>query len=271
MIRKNPNADPVRKMGWTATREAMLYYETCGAGTPLVLLHGNGQSHHVFDEMVPRLAKSYFLILPDSRAHGHSKSHRGKVRLFSVADMADDLAQLLDALDIERVLLLGFSDGANVALTFASRYPHRTLALAAVSGNALPAGLKPGFRVASKGLFFIAGRIKKILAPLSGWRKAYGYWRRLEQQLSLMVHSPALTAEDLAQITAPVLLMAGSRDVIRADHERWMQAQIPDATLVIMEDATHGQFFQTPAHYLWIIQHFFENHDARNNNAAIKN
>ena len=128
--------------------EVKLYYEIIGQGQPLLLLHGNRQSHHIFHAYLPALATDFQVILMDSRAHGHSTMTKDYAEAaFSIRDMADDVRKLLDHLGIQKVTLLGYSDGANIALEFASRYPERTRAVIAVSGNASPAGLRFPVRI----------------------------------------------------------------------------------------------------------------------------
>ena len=130
------------KSTYLDTSEAHLYYEVVGHGTPVLMLHGNSQSHHVFHSYKRNLQKSYQVILMDSRAHGRSRIKPGDADAeFTTADMAKDAAALLDVLRIPSCILFGFSDGANIALEFASLFPERTLSVIAVSGNITPDGL----------------------------------------------------------------------------------------------------------------------------------
>ena len=112
------------KSTYLDTSEAHLYYEVVGHGTPVLMLHGNSQSHHVFHSYKRNLQKSYQVILMDSRGHGRSMTAR---QSFTIHDMACDAAALLDHLGIAKAILLGFSDGANIALEFACCFPERTL------------------------------------------------------------------------------------------------------------------------------------------------
>lgn len=111
------------KSTYLDTHEAQLYYEVVGHGTPVLMLHGNSQSHHVFHSYKRNLQKNYQVILMDSRGHGRSMTAR---QSFTIHDMACDAAALLDHLGIAKAILLGFSDGANIALEFACCFPERT-------------------------------------------------------------------------------------------------------------------------------------------------
>ena len=126
--------------GYVETQGARLYYQDWGAGEPVLLLHGNAQSHRVFRWYLRQLSPLYRVLLMDSRGHGLSRHREGR-REFSTADMAGDVAALLDSLQISRCAIIGFSDGANVALEFAARFPGRVRAVVSVSGNARPEGL----------------------------------------------------------------------------------------------------------------------------------
>lgn len=109
------------------------------------------QSHHIFHSYARKLQGSYQVILMDSRGHGfsHLKDSWAN-RLFTIHDMALDVAALLDKLHISKIILFGFSDGANIALEFSSLYPERTLAVISASGNALPHGLRLPVRLAAQ-------------------------------------------------------------------------------------------------------------------------
>ena len=107
-----------------------LWAEQTGTGRPLVLLHGNGESHRVFDRMVPQLAQRHRLVGLDSRGHGASPRGDGPL---TIARMADDVDAALDALDLRAVDVLGFSDGGNIALELAVRHPGRAGSLVVVT------------------------------------------------------------------------------------------------------------------------------------------
>ena len=130
------------RQGMADTPKAWIYYKERGHGVPILMLHGNAETHMIFDFYEKKLSANYRVILMDSRAHGRSriKSDNADAE-FTTADMAKDAAALLDVLRIPSCILFGFSDGANIALEFASLFPERTLSVIAVSGNITPDGL----------------------------------------------------------------------------------------------------------------------------------
>ena len=77
-------------------------YEQQGGGRPVILLHGNGGSHHTFDGLIKRLSASYTVYAPDSRGHGHS----GKAGPLSYEQLASDTAELIRVLGLEKPMLL---------------------------------------------------------------------------------------------------------------------------------------------------------------------
>ena len=125
------------RQGMADTPQAWIYYKESGRGTPILMLHGNAETHLIFDYYEKKLSMRYRVILMDSRAHGrsHIKPQYADSE-FTTADMAKDAAALLDVLHIQSCILFGFSDGANIALEFASLFPERTQAVIAVSGRA---------------------------------------------------------------------------------------------------------------------------------------
>ena len=96
-------------------------------GVPLVLLHGLGNEAHLWDDFVPAVAPHYHVIALDQRGHGDS-DWDPEAR-YDAESMADDLEAVLDAFEIDRFVLLGFSMGGRVAMTFAGRHPERLAGL----------------------------------------------------------------------------------------------------------------------------------------------
>lgn len=222
--------------GYLERADVSLYYTVTGEGTPLVMLHGNGETHAIFQELEDCMSSSYRVICMDSRGHGASLLKEDKrASELSIADMADDVMYLLKHLKLSGAILLGFSDGANVALEAASRYPGNVLAVIAVSGNALPRGMAlPCYAVAA--LRYTFWRFVEGLPGKRGDRKRAVRNRQLG---GLMIHHPNLTAWELKRIKAPVLILTGRRDLIRPSHSIWMGRQIADSKVVFVKGADH--------------------------------
>ena len=100
-----------------------LQYLTWGdRGEPVVFVHGVGDSPHYFDDIAPVLAATHRVIAPARRGHGQSEVPSAP---FTLDDLTDDLAVLLDSLHLDKVTLIGFSFGGNEITRFAERYPAR--------------------------------------------------------------------------------------------------------------------------------------------------
>lgn len=219
-------AGPAQRLPAPGGRVGPLWVVTRGAGRPLVLLHGNGEDHHVFDRMVPALGADRTLVGVDSRAHGRSPRGEGPLR---IAAMADDVVAVLDHLGLARPDVLGFSDGGNVALELASRHPDRVDRLVVVGANLFPAGLT------ARALAEVR-LAHAVLAAAAGVVPAL---RGTVERFSLMVHDPRIDPADLAAVASPTLVVVGERDVVRPEHTRLLVDALPDARLVVVPRAGH--------------------------------
>jgi len=97
-----------------------LYYEEHGTGDPLLLLHGGTLTCRQWDNHFPTFAKHFHVFALDGRGHGQTNN---PTNTFSYRAMADDVAAFIQALNIDTPLILGFSDGGQIALDLGIRYP----------------------------------------------------------------------------------------------------------------------------------------------------
>lgn len=193
-----------------------------GYGAPLILLHGNGESSGYFVNQIDRFANEYRVIAVDTRGHGASP--RGN-KPFTLETFADDLKNLLDSLNIEKANILGFSDGGNIAVIFALKYPERVAGLVLNGANLFPSGLKSSFLIPLKVLFAVFS----LLSHFS--RRA----KRRSELLYLMAKQPNIQPERLSGIKCPVLVIAGTQDVIKEKHTKLIAASLPDSSLCFLK------------------------------------
>ena len=162
------------------------------------------------------------MIAPDTRGHG--RSPRGSAP-FTIRQFAEDLAGFMDGLGISRAIILGFSDGANIAMRFALDYPERVRALVLNGGNLDPSGIKRRVQIPIE----LGYRLTKIFAGRSAEAKGH------MEFLGLMVNESNIRPKELGAIKAPALVIAGTRDMVKDSHTRLIAGSIPEAKLSIIE------------------------------------
>lgn len=195
-----------------------LHYTRQGSGPPLLLLHGNGEDGGYFVHQTEYFSRHYTVYALDTRGHGQSPRGAGP---FTMARFAQDLLDFMDEQKLERAHLLGFSDGGNIALTFALAHQERIRRLVLNGANLSPAGVKAHVQI----------------PIVLGWRIASLFARRNPQArqnaeiLGLMVKEPHINPAALSALRVPTLVIVGTRDMIRDRHTQSIAASLPNARL----------------------------------------
>lgn len=199
-----------------------LNYVDSGSGDPLILLHGNGEDHAYFRHQIAFFSKKRRVIAIDTRGHG--RSPRGTAP-FTITQFAEDLRDFMNEHSLPKADILGFSDGGNIALTFALGYPDRVRRLILNGANLHPSGVK-----------------RRVQLPIEiGYRIASAFVKRSPdarkraELLGLMVGQPDIPPKQLNGLTIPTLVIAGTRDMIREKHTRLIAESLPDAKLVFID------------------------------------
>ena len=199
-----------------------LYYQENGSGEPLILLHGNGEDSTYFKYQVDYFQSSYRVIALDTRGHG--KSPRG-TKPFTIEQFSCDLYDFMKLREISKAVILGFSDGANIAMKFAMRHPDMVKALILNGGNLNAKGVNRTTQLPIE----IGYRIAKHFA------KKTPDAEKNAEMLGLMVNGPNIDPCELSRITAPTLVICGTRDMIKESHTREITSGIPNAELTIIK------------------------------------
>ena len=196
-----------------------LHYAVAGEGRPVLLCHGNGEDHHLFDPFSARLTAAGFRVYaPDSRGHGANEP----LAEYHYADMAEDMYGFIRALGLHQPVFYGHSDGGIVGLLLETAHPG-TLSLLAASGvNLSPEGLDPAF-----------------LAECEEMNR-----RKPDPLITLMLTEPHISPESLRQIACPVLITAGEKDLVLPGETRRIASALPRCRLVIVEGADHGSYIR---------------------------
>lgn len=198
-----------------------LHYIVRGQGDPLILLHGNGENSEYFIHQMEYFSRFRRVIAIDTRGHG--KSPRGEAP-FTIRQFAEDLKRFMDNHAIPPADILGFSDGGNIAMVFAMKYPERVNRLILNGANLKASGVK--FLVQFP--IEIGYRIASLFAKKSPDAK------KNAEMLGLMVNDPNIAPEELFAIKCPVLVIAGDRDMIKESHTRLIAKSLPDSRLVFI-------------------------------------
>ena len=193
-----------------------------GQGEALILLHGNSENCDYFQGQTDEFARFFHVYAIDTRGHG--KTPRGNAP-FTIRQFADDLLDFMDAHQIGKAHLLGFSDGGNIAMIFAMKHPDRVNRLILNGANLDAKGVKPSVQIPIE----IGYRIARIFARISQAAKLNA------EMLGLMVNDPNVPSEELVKIQAKTLVIAGTKDMIKDEHTRLIAQSIPEAQLVILE------------------------------------
>ena len=199
-----------------------LSYQEKGNQEPFILLHGNGEDGSYFKHQIEYFSDRYRVIALDTRGHG--KSPRG-TKPFTIGQFSCDLSHFMESLRLSGAIILGFSDGANIAMTFAMKYPGKVKALILNGGNLNPSGVKRTTQLPIEIGYKIA---RRFVSKSPGAKKN-------AEMLGLMVNEPNIEPKELAKITAPTLVICGRNDMIKESHTKEIAEHIPNAKLSIIE------------------------------------
>ncbi|MDQ8747676.1 oxidoreductase [Elizabethkingia miricola] len=220
-------------------KDAKIYYEEYGKGQPLILLHGNNGSISDFSKQIPFFAKNYRVIAVDTRGQGRSTDLTQDA--YSYEKFASDLYQVIKSLNLEQVDIIGWSDGGNTALIFNYEHPEMVNRIVTIGANMNPAGVKET----------LIEQLKKQVA---------GNDPKTNQRLiQLMLNHPDIKSNQLSLITNPVLVVAGSDDVIKDEHTRLIHKLIRNSELAIIPNATHYIPFEQPEKLNELMLNFLKN------------
>lgn len=202
-----------------------------GVSNPVVMLHGNGESHENMARLIEMVAPERVVIAIDSRGHGAST--RGTESL-SYERLARDVLKVLDELETSKVHVIGFSDGGIVALLLAMQKPERFASLTVLGANLSPAGLRQDFLEA------VADDIAELKLEGSAYALEGSETRYPQVELlSLMLEQPHISPFKLKNISCPVAVMIGSNDLVTYDEAYTIAEAIPNSSLTIVKCAGH--------------------------------
>ena len=223
-----------------------LYYELHGdpSNSPLVLLHGGMLTIDLnFATLIPTLAERHLVIGVETQGHGRTADID---RPITPADTAADVVALLDHLGIERAHVLGHSMGAATAIELAVSHPDRVRCVVPVSASVRPDGMVDDLSSPEK--IAASDRMptqQDFLDFSEAYRRLSPHPEHFDDFLASLSANQAdtqgWTDEQLAGITAPVLIVLGDRDFVTIAHAGLMLELIPGSQLTVLPGTTHMQ------------------------------
>ena len=251
--------------------DTMLYCECTGEGPPVLFVHGFPISGEMWRPAVERLGPRWRCIVPDLRGHGRSDVSES----VTIAQFAEDLAALLDALDERRpVVLAGLSMGGIIAFEFFRRHRARLRALVLCDTRAnaeTPEGVARREGVAQTALCegaraVVDQMLPDVFAPAfpAERRKHWGDVMSGTPAQGVAAAARALgqrreSFTTLPRIDCPTLVVAGDEDKITPpDTLREIHAAIPGARLAVIPGAGHVPPVETPDEFVSVLRGFLD-------------
>lgn len=245
--------------------DIQIAYTDTGVGRPIVLIHGYPFNRSLWNEQVAALSTSYRVIVPDLRGFGESDSSPGSA---TMNRMAQDVAQLLDHLEITRVVIVGLSMGGYVALAFYKQFPSRVRALIladtraqADTEEAKQTRAQQAEKALSEGMAGIAdAMLPKLLTPETVSKRPEIVKRVRDMMLKTKPEGAAAAllgmaerddqTELLSTITSKTLIIVGAEDALTpvADSQK-MHNAIAGSRLVVVESAGHVSNLERTAQF----------------------
>ena len=246
----------------------VLHFSERGSGPPLLLVHGLMVTGEMFEPVIARFATRHRVIVPDLRGHGRS---RGLPPPYTAAQLASDLARLLDHLDIDSTAVLGYSQGGAIAQQLVLEHPNRCerLVLACtyafnmattrerIEGHLAPLLIRVlGMRrladlVVSQSMLHLDKERANWLASLMADQ---------DRTLMLTAWNETMAFDSrkrLAEIRCPTLVIAGSNDQgVPIHHARMLHDGIYGSQLVIIDGADHALIWTHTDQFIQVTEEF---------------
>ncbi|CAF4941263.1 unnamed protein product [Rotaria sp. Silwood1] len=220
-------------------------------GTPVLFLHGGVANSNYWGLQIQQLQSIYKCILMDSRAQGRSLSSSTNI---TYDLMTSDVVSLLDYLGLNKIHLVGWSDGANIGLNLAMNYPNRLYSLFAFGANYHTSdendpSIPPVF----------AAYLKRAQAEYEAFNPNKQYEILLNDLLIMWANYPNWQKADFDKIPSnlPVWIVGGDHEeVINREQPDTMASWIPQSGELILPRTSHFAFIQEPTKFTIALEQF---------------
>ena len=222
-----------------------LYYEEYGKGTPLLMLHGGTVSISSFRNVIPDLSKQFRVIAVDTPGHGRSQ----QAPTMTYPLMADYFSKFIDALRLDSVYVIGWSDGGIIAMLLAADRPEKIKRVIASGAQFDQNGYTELGRQFIKNV-----NLETIEKEWGSWvanYKSNAYktndWKNFITDLIKMWSAEVyVPAEKVKRIKARFLTVLGDRDIISITHGDEMHEAIKGSELLVLPNTSHSVFKERP-------------------------
>jgi pimeloyl-ACP methyl ester carboxylesterase len=242
-----------------------------GSGPAILLLHGVGGSHTIWNEVIPGLAKEFLVLAPDLRGHGRSPAPPGSQ--FTFAEMMGDVLRVLDERGVVAAHVVGVSGGALLALRLTLERPDRVRSLTMISGAAYTdshtkaVAQRWAETYASEGPDRFALRLLKDLYYPDWVEANLDFADEVRAQVRHQDYGPAVKwaismasfdeRNRIATVQRPTLIIQGMNDaVVDPSHARILRQSIPGAQIRILADTGHLAPVERPKEIVEAIRTF---------------
>jgi len=195
-----------------------LYYETHGAGRPLIMLHGGLMSGEMFGPVIGELAANHQVILPDLQGHGRTADID---RPIDIRMMADDIAALIDHLGLDKPDVVGYSLGGGVAFFTASKYPEKVRKLVMASANIRQDAIPDAMRAQQKQVTAAAADFMKDTPMYQLYQRVAPHpedFGTLLDKIGAYMDQDFDFSEELRAIRVPTMIVCADADMAPPSH-----------------------------------------------------
>lgn len=252
-IPATPAMPEAMKSGKANVNGIEMYFAEYGTaeGTPILLIHGGLAHGDIWAAQVADLSKDNRVIVADTRGHGRSTNDGSE---YTYETLAKDYIALLDHLGVDKVHLVGWSDGANIGYVISSTNPERLASHFAHAGNVSLAGIDPSVNdnaVFGAYVGMMAGDYAKMSPTPDGFDAFLGGVAKMWG-----LDKPG-GMEALKSVTVPTLVVQSQYDeAILMAHSEEMSKTIPGGALLVLNNTSHFSMFQAPDEYTAAVREF---------------
>lgn len=241
-----PEMPEAAQSGTAGVNGISMYYASYGnaKGTPILMIHGGLAHGDIWSSQVADLSQDFRVIVADTRGHGRSTNDGSD---YSIALLAQDYVALLDTLEVDKVHLVGWSDGANIGYEISKTAPERLASHFGHAGNVTLAGVDPAVNdnAVFGGYVGMMGGDYANMSPTPD-----GFEEFLGAVAKMWFADKSDGLELVKTITVPTLVVQSEHDeAILAEHSQAIAANIPGAEYLVLEGTSHFSMFQNPAGY----------------------